>query len=193
MLAPLPTLHLNPKVDGIPLPVVPGQRSEWEAARRFADDNPSDYFGPIQSARLSGILWSVIGGIVYRWARELDGCRGGLLALGMWCFGSNVLAHAPLVTPDAPATVAGLVATYTFWRHLRTGSRSPLVASAVATSGVVDRVVVGCVTAGVRAASNEVASAGRIMGAVPGWKHGKLQQLRMLTTRAVLPNRHQSS
>jgi hypothetical protein len=77
MLATLPTLLLNPKVDEIQPPVKPGQRAEWEAARRFANDNAPNYFDLIWSARLAGVLWSVAGGVViFRWASELYGRQG---------------------------------------------------------------------------------------------------------------------
>jgi hypothetical protein len=36
-----------------------------------------------------------------------------------------------LVTPDIPATVAGLVSTYAFWRYLRAGTWSLAVAAGV--------------------------------------------------------------
>lgn len=130
MIATLPTLLLNPKIDGIELPSYPGHRAEWAAARQFADDNAANYFPIMWSARLAGMLWSVIGGcLVYRWSSELYGRRGGLLSLTIWCFEPNVMAHAQLATPDIPATVTGLAATYVFWRYLKAGMWSLAVAA----------------------------------------------------------------
>jgi Dolichyl-phosphate-mannose-protein mannosyltransferase len=121
MIATLPTLLLSPKTENIPLPVRPGDRPEWQAADRFANDNPLDYFELVWSARLAGIIWSLVGGLlVLAWSTELYGRRSGLLGLTLWCFGPNILAHACLVTPDMAATVAGLAATYTFWHYCRT-------------------------------------------------------------------------
>ncbi len=41
------------------------------------------------------------------------------------------MAHAPLVTPDIPLTVAGLIATYAFWRYLKVGTWRLAVAAGV--------------------------------------------------------------
>jgi 4-amino-4-deoxy-L-arabinose transferase-like glycosyltransferase len=130
MLAVLPVLLARPNTDFADLSDAPGLREEWDAARRFADANARNYMNLICLARLAGVAWSLVGGwLVYRWAGELYGRRAGLLALTLWCFGPNILAHAQLVTPDMPATVAGLAATYAFWCYLRRGSwRAALLA-----------------------------------------------------------------
>src|SRR5262249_34551886 len=74
-------------------------------------------------ARLAGIVWSLAGAwLVYCWTRELFGSRAGVFALLLWCMEPNVLAHAHLMTPDMPCTVAGLAACYFFWRYLRAPS-----------------------------------------------------------------------
>lgn len=123
MLATLPTLFLNPNTDGIESSTIPGKRLEWAAAQRFAEANSANYFQIMWSARLAGILWSVLGGIVvYRWATELYTSRGGLLVLALWCFEPNVIAHSQLATPDTPATVMGVTATYVFWKYLNAGT-----------------------------------------------------------------------
>lgn len=125
MIATLPTLLLNPEIEKIRLPSHPGHRAEWAAARQFADDNAANYFPIMWSSRLAGMLWSVLGGyIVYRWSSQLYGRQGGLLSMLLWCFEPNVLAHAQLVTPDIPATVAGMAATYVFWLYLKAGTWS---------------------------------------------------------------------
>jgi len=122
MLAVLPALAAQPKTDFDDLSDAPSLRQEWDAARRFADLNKSNYMDLIRLARLAGVAWSLLGGwLVYRWASELYGQDAGLVALALWCFGPNILAHAQLVTPDMPATVSGLAATYVYGRYLRRG------------------------------------------------------------------------
>ncbi|HZU37873.1 MAG TPA: glycosyltransferase family 39 protein, partial [Gemmataceae bacterium] len=122
MLAVLPVLAAQPNTDFEDLSDAPALRREWEAAHRFADLNKTNYMDLIRLARLAGIAWSLLGGwLVYRWGGELYGKRAGLFALALWCFGPNIIAHAQLVTPDIPAAVSGLAATYVFWRYLRCG------------------------------------------------------------------------
>ena len=120
MIATLPVLLANPNTDFGSLNDVPGQRLEWTANKRFAENNKDRYIELIRIARLAGILWSLLGAwIAMRWSSELFGQRAGLLALVLWCFGPNVLAYAQLVTPDIPSTVAGLTACYFFRNYLR--------------------------------------------------------------------------
>jgi hypothetical protein len=120
MLATLPLLVANPKTDYHQLFDTQGIRLEWPVGEDFAAANGARTFELIRLGRLSGIGWSLLGGwLVYLWARELYGDAGGCLALSLWCFDPNVLGFAPVVTPDLPATVAGLWATYAFRKYLQ--------------------------------------------------------------------------
>jgi hypothetical protein len=120
LLATLPLLVARPSTD-VPLREPgPGERPEWEMGPAFAAANGSRYFDLVCLARLAGIGWSLLGGLlVCAWARELYGGTAGCVGLALWCMGPNVLAHAALVTPDVPAAVAGLAATYAYWRSVR--------------------------------------------------------------------------
>jgi hypothetical protein len=122
MIAVLPVLAARPKRDyrQLQLADVPGQRSEWFVGQDFLVANEARYFDLVCRSRLSGIMWSVLGAvIVFRWAQELNGRHAAFVALVMWCFGPNVLAHAQLMTPDIPAASAAVAASYAFWHYLR--------------------------------------------------------------------------
>lgn len=70
--------------------------------------------------RWACIPFSLIGGYVcYRWGRELYGAVAGIVALILWCFSPNILAHAQIVAHDAPAAALGITAGYAFWKWLR--------------------------------------------------------------------------
>jgi len=130
MVATLPVLAARPKVDYRHLTDGPGDRPEWEIGRDFAAANVSNYMTLVRLARLPGLLWSLAGAwVVYRWSRDLYGESAACLGLVLWCFEPTILAHAPLVTTDVPAAVAGLASTYAFWRYLRRPSwRGALIA-----------------------------------------------------------------
>lgn len=121
MLAVLPALA-DPAVPSVVPHSVSGIRGEFFTARVHALACGPAYLRFVRVSRLAGIAWSLLGAwLVYRWSRQLHGPAGGLVSLAVWCFSPNVLAHAGLVTPDLPAAVAGLAATYAFWHSLRTG------------------------------------------------------------------------
>lgn len=125
LLAVAPVFLLHPDTRGIQPVNGLAERAEWPSANRFALDNAARYQEILALGRLAGILWSCMGGwLVFRWGSELYGYRAGLLATILWCFDPNILAHAQLITPDVPATVASLAACYCFWRYLRRPSWS---------------------------------------------------------------------
>lgn len=98
----------------------PFTRIEWHIHREFYQWNRDRYHDLIFRARWAGILWSCLGGwLVFRWSSELYSYRGGILVLLLWCFEPNILAHAQLVSPDLPCSVAGLLAIYTFHHYLK--------------------------------------------------------------------------
>jgi hypothetical protein len=98
----------------------PWYRCELPLGRAFAAANRERYLPLVRLARLTGLVWSVIGGVVvFAWARSLFGAGGGLVALGVWCFNPVVIGLAAVVVPDLPAAVAALVATYAFRAYLQ--------------------------------------------------------------------------
>jgi len=133
MLGALPAVIAGAELPPRPPRVHVASRPEGLYAEGFAEVNRDNYHQLVFLARLPGILWSLLGALlVYVWARELFGRRCALIGLGLWCLEPNLIAHAQLLTPDLPATVAGLAATYTFWRYLRAPSRKRAVLASVA-------------------------------------------------------------
>ena len=107
MIAVLPALSLQPQVDTSTAQTEPWRRKEWLIARAFAKQNAADYWSIMRLSRIAGLVWSVLGGVlVYSWSRSLFGTGAGLIGLTLWCFDPNILAHAALLTPDMPLTVA---------------------------------------------------------------------------------------
>jgi pimeloyl-ACP methyl ester carboxylesterase len=70
-------------------------------------------------ARMMGFPWWLLGAwVVFRWSGELYGGAAGLLATALWCFVPNILAYEQLATPELPASVVCLSATYVFRGYL---------------------------------------------------------------------------
>ena len=74
----------------------------------------------VNSGRLAIVLISVVVAcFCYRWAAELWGAQAGLLALFLYVFDPNILAHSQLVTTDLGVAGMAFIATYFLWRFLR--------------------------------------------------------------------------
>lgn len=65
----------------------------------------------------------LLGGLVMRWGRELDGRRVGLVAMGLLLLDPNVVAHGRLVTGDLLLTAFFVVTVYGFWLAGRSEKR----------------------------------------------------------------------
>jgi hypothetical protein len=77
------------------------------------------------------VLGLVLGALVFCWGRELFGFRGGALALWLYSFCPNFLAHSHLITTDVATALGMFGATYAFWRHrVRPGAGRLAVAAA---------------------------------------------------------------
>ncbi len=61
----------------------------------------------------------LLGLLIYLWARELHGAAGAALALALYCFDPNFIAHAGLVTTDTGTSLFVFGAVYFFWRACR--------------------------------------------------------------------------
>jgi hypothetical protein len=73
----------------------------------------------------------LLGGLVYLWTRELWGGLPALLALALYVFNPNVLAHGKQVTGDVPASLFSFLAAYgAFGLSVRGRPRDLLLAAA---------------------------------------------------------------
>ena len=73
-------------------------------------------------SRLPVVLLGLLLGIyVYRWSRELFGPSAGLMALMLYAFGPNIIAHARFVTMDVGLSCFYFISAYYLWAHLRSG------------------------------------------------------------------------
>ncbi len=65
------------------------------------------------AGRVPMLLLSVLlGALIYRWAQDLGGRRAGLLALLLFTFDPNCIAHGSLITTDMPAVFFIVVTLY---------------------------------------------------------------------------------
>src|SRR5579875_349562 len=118
MVAALPVLAARPHLDWRPFD--PHTRSEFSIGKAFIAANGQRIFWLFTLARWACIPFSLLGGyLCWRWACELFGSPAGLVALTLWCFGPNILAHGQLITPDVGAASLTIAAAYTFWHWLK--------------------------------------------------------------------------
>jgi len=67
----------------------------------------------------------------YRWARELFGAWGGLLALALGALDPNLIAHGRIAATDLGGAALLFIATYWLWRLLRRPSWGHLLVAGV--------------------------------------------------------------
>jgi hypothetical protein len=76
-----------------------------------------------------GMLFAVL---VFRWARQLWGGGGELVALALFVFDPTLVAHSSLATDDVAVSLFYFAATYGLWRYLETRQRHHLALAGVA-------------------------------------------------------------
>lgn len=78
------------------------------------------------------LMTLLLGAVVYRWASDLFGPRAGLLALGLYAFDPNIIAHGSLVTTDMAVVLWGTMALFLTSRYLHRSRRRYLVGAGLA-------------------------------------------------------------
>ncbi len=114
LLAALPLIVLGPRV--------PLESAAWDNSNQGAFGFDFLYLNDADRllfwSRLPLILIAGVGALAtFAWARDLYGSAAGLTALAFYAFSPNLLAHATLVTMDAPLTAFTVLALYLFWRN----------------------------------------------------------------------------
>ncbi len=121
MVAALPVIAAGYESDWSKLKPGIGNRPGFDVGNDFAAANGERTFWLITIARWACIPFSLAGGVFcFLWAGELTGRpTAGLIALFLWCFDPNILAHGELIMTDCAAAALGVAAGYGFWRWLR--------------------------------------------------------------------------
>jgi hypothetical protein len=110
------------------LNAVPGALAE-----RLPPGPVASYLARPETARYVTVGFSALTALcVFAWARRLYGALGALLALTLYAFDPNLLAHAQVTTTDLYAAGTIAIALYYFWRFLREGGWGLALTSALA-------------------------------------------------------------
>ncbi|MFA5070080.1 MAG: glycosyltransferase family 39 protein [Patescibacteria group bacterium] len=130
LFAALPLLFFRPQLS-IDYPSL-AENNEWSFGRAFIYHNNINADIIIFTARIFPIILGLIlGYFIYKWAKELWGTKGGLLALFLYALSPNFLGHSHLVTTDVPLTLFFLLSIYYFGQYLKNPSRLRLITAAV--------------------------------------------------------------
>ena len=65
------------------------------------------------------LLFVVVGAVLFRWAREVNGPRAGLLSLSLYALSPTILAHASIAGNDFLLTTTYTLTLFTLWRATR--------------------------------------------------------------------------
>jgi hypothetical protein len=104
----------------------------WPGAYQFMRDNSEDYQSLFIAARWMVVLLSLLLALyIFCWARALYGRSAGLLALFLYSFSPNIVAHSRLVTTDLGGSCFVFLSMFHFWRWHRSGCWGHLAGWAV--------------------------------------------------------------
>lgn len=107
----------------VPSPGVLPPNAERAVGEAFMRLNADHYVRIYNAARLPVVALSLLLALlVWRFARRIYGPRGALVALGLYAFAPEALAHAGVVGMDVPTGLGFTATCYAFWRFTRDGS-----------------------------------------------------------------------
>jgi len=65
------------------------------------------------------LLGILLGALIFRWTQDLSDSLAGLLALALYAFDPNIIAHGSLITTDMAAVVFSMATLYALQNNLR--------------------------------------------------------------------------
>jgi hypothetical protein len=88
-----------------------------ELTRRLFPDWVLKTWQPERIGHLATIIvGALLGLLIFRWSRQWYGVKAGMLALFLFVFEPNILAHAHLITTDLYAVFTITLSIYCFWK-----------------------------------------------------------------------------
>lgn len=130
LLCALPALFLNPQ---LPAGYRNWETREGEPARRFLFENRVPAEVLLNSARAVTVALSLLLGLtIALWTRGRFGKGSALLALTLYCFDPNFIAHGRYVTTDVMASLTFFLACIAWNHYLDRPSRGGLIMAGVA-------------------------------------------------------------
>ncbi len=94
--------------------------SQEQIGRHLLYESGNDPGRLLVAARLPVIVLTVLSGlVVLAFARDLTGPAGGLVALTLYAFAPNLIAHGSLATLDVPVSGFVLTSAWCLWRARR--------------------------------------------------------------------------
>ncbi|MGH2570917.1 MAG: ArnT family glycosyltransferase, partial [bacterium] len=95
---------------------------QWDFAREVLYGPGADWRRILFAGRLPMVAIGVaLGFATWAWTRAMAGPTGAAVALALYAFCPNLLAHARLVTTDVPLTLAVVGASACLWAAWRGG------------------------------------------------------------------------
>ncbi|WP_031224002.1 phospholipid carrier-dependent glycosyltransferase [Streptomyces roseochromogenus] len=94
--------------------------TQGDVGRHLLYESGNDPWRLMLWARLPVIILTLLFGLVaFAFARELTGTAGGLVALALYTFSPDLIAHGSLATLDVPAAGFVLTSAWLVWRARR--------------------------------------------------------------------------
>jgi 4-amino-4-deoxy-L-arabinose transferase-like glycosyltransferase len=105
----------------------PVVNNQWEDGWRFVYRMGNDPELMKVYSHIPVMLLSLLFGFfVFKWAKELYGEKAGILALVLFVFNTNIIAHSRFVTTDMGISFAFFVAMYALYHYLKKPSLKSL-------------------------------------------------------------------
>lgn len=149
---PASTLHppLSFYLNSIPFLFYDADESAWDLPPSLTGEGASNLSFPLAGitlltdrrypedlllfcSRIPTVLVALLlGFFVWKWARELSGNLAAALALLLFSFSPNILAHARFITPDLVLTSFTFIAVYYLWKAVKEVTFSRIVLCSLA-------------------------------------------------------------
>ena len=129
-LPAITTIITKPLID---IKLFKNEPNIWSLGYNFMYRNWERYREIFRYGRCTIILLGcLMGWLLYRFGAELYGREGALLALFLYIFNPNIIAHSNLTTIDIGASCAIFFCVYSFWRHLKRRDSSSAILAGIA-------------------------------------------------------------
>ena len=130
MMSALPLTVLSPEIDFQWKWDRKNDWTPWIFGKYFMENNRAAYEDIFFWGRIPILLLSLLlAYFVYRWAHRLYGKKSALLALFLYLFSPNIIAHSSLATIDIGASLFILVSMYIFLAFLKAPNQKRLLFS----------------------------------------------------------------